>query len=152
VWAYQRRGARWPRGKCNRRAIAEPEQCSQRSVIGWVNKICYLELLRASEGTISRWSRLHLQLSVLSNPHWARVVGSSPFSLCVIHKESLCPSSGDVNRLMMIRRRFQITQIQRTNVMRRENMNVEGRGQPKKTQIDCVRYEWDECEWKNDDW
>jgi hypothetical protein len=30
-------------------------------VIGWVTKIYYLELLRASEGTLSRWSRLHLQ-------------------------------------------------------------------------------------------
>jgi hypothetical protein len=35
-----------------------------------------------------------------TNPHWARVVG--PFSLCVIHKEGLCPTSGDINRLMMI--------------------------------------------------
>jgi hypothetical protein len=26
-----------------------------------VTKIYYLELLRASEGTLSRWSRLHLQ-------------------------------------------------------------------------------------------
>jgi hypothetical protein len=24
------------------------------------------------------------------------------FSLCVIHKERLCPSSGDINRLMMM--------------------------------------------------
>jgi hypothetical protein len=29
-------------------------------------------------------------------------VGYDPFSLCVIHKEGLCPSSGDINRLMMI--------------------------------------------------
>jgi hypothetical protein len=29
------------------------------------------------------------------------VVGYGPFSLCVIHKEGLCPSSGDINRLMM---------------------------------------------------
>jgi hypothetical protein len=28
---------------------------------GWVTKIYYLELLRALEGTLSRWSRLHLQ-------------------------------------------------------------------------------------------
>jgi hypothetical protein len=34
---------------------------SQWPVIGWVTKIYYLELLRASEGTLSRWSRLHLQ-------------------------------------------------------------------------------------------
>jgi hypothetical protein len=30
------------------------------------------------------------------------VVGYGPFSLWVIHKEGLCPSSGDINRLMMI--------------------------------------------------
>jgi hypothetical protein len=31
------------------------------AVIGWVTKIFYVEHLRASEGTLSRWSRLHLQ-------------------------------------------------------------------------------------------
>jgi hypothetical protein len=59
-------------------------------------------LLRASEGTLSRWSRLHLQSLAPTNPHWARVVGYGPFSLWVIHKEGLCPSSGDINRLMMM--------------------------------------------------
>jgi hypothetical protein len=34
-----------------------------------------------------------------TNPHWARLVD---YVLCVIHKERLCPSSGDINRLMMI--------------------------------------------------
>jgi hypothetical protein len=29
-------------------------------------------------------------------------MGYSPFFLCVIHKEGLCPSRGDINRLMMI--------------------------------------------------
>jgi hypothetical protein len=29
------------------------------------------------------------------------VVGYGPFSLCLIHKEGLCPSSGDINRVMM---------------------------------------------------
>jgi hypothetical protein len=43
--------------------ITEAKQRSQRSVIGWVTKIYYLKLLRASEGTLSRWSRLHLQLA-----------------------------------------------------------------------------------------
>jgi hypothetical protein len=38
-----------------------------RPVIGWVTKIYYLEFLRASEGTLSRWSRLHLQ-SFVSPP------------------------------------------------------------------------------------
>jgi hypothetical protein len=32
-----------------------------KSVIGWVPETYYFELLRASEGTLSRWSRLHLQ-------------------------------------------------------------------------------------------
>jgi hypothetical protein len=50
-------------------------------------KVYYLELFHASEGT----------------PHWARVVGYGPFSLCVIHKEGLCPSSGDINRLMLMK-------------------------------------------------
>jgi hypothetical protein len=62
----------------------------------------YLELLRASVGSLSRWSRLHLQSLATSNPHWARVEGYGPFSLCVIHKEGLCPSSGDINRLTMM--------------------------------------------------
>jgi hypothetical protein len=37
----------------------------------------------------------------LTNSHWACVVGYCPCSLCVIHKEGLCPSSGDI-KLMMI--------------------------------------------------
>jgi hypothetical protein len=53
----------------------------------------YIELIRASEVTLSRWSRLHLQSP--TNPHWARVVGYGPFSLCVIHKKGL--SSGDIS-------------------------------------------------------
>jgi hypothetical protein len=43
-------------------------------------------VLRASEGSLSRWSRLHLQSLAPTNLHWARVVGYGPFSLCVIHK------------------------------------------------------------------
>jgi hypothetical protein len=66
-------------------------------------KIYYLEFFRASEGTEKRcWSRLHWQSLKPTNPHWPCMVGFSPFSLCVIHKEGLCPSSGDVNRLMMV--------------------------------------------------
>jgi hypothetical protein len=61
-----------------------------------------LEVLRASEGTLSRWSRLYLQSLAPTNPHWIRVVDYGPFSLCVIHKEGLCPSSGDINRPMMM--------------------------------------------------
>jgi hypothetical protein len=58
-------GARWSSGQCARRAIAEAKQRSQRPVLGWVTKIFYLEVLRASEVTLSRWSRLHLQSLVL---------------------------------------------------------------------------------------
>jgi hypothetical protein len=72
-----------------------------QSLDGWP-KIFYLELLRASEGTLSRWSRLYLQSLAPTNPLWVRVVGYGPFSLCVIHKEGLCPNSGDINRLMMM--------------------------------------------------
>jgi hypothetical protein len=79
-----------------RRAIAEVKQ--RWSVIGWVTKY-YLDLLRASEGKLSRWPRLHLQSLAPTNPHWAHVVGYGPFFLCVFHKEGLCPSSGDINRL-----------------------------------------------------
>jgi hypothetical protein len=42
-----------------RRAITEVKQLW--SVIGWVFKNFYLELLHASEGTLSCWPRLHLQ-------------------------------------------------------------------------------------------
>jgi hypothetical protein len=54
-------GARWSSGQCARRAIAEAKHRSHWAVLGWVTKIYYLELLRASEGTLSRWSRLHWQ-------------------------------------------------------------------------------------------
>jgi hypothetical protein len=96
------RGARWSSGQCARRAIAEAKHRSQWPVLGWVTKIYYVELLRAAEGTLSRWSRLHLQSLAPTNPHWARMVGYGPYSLWVIHKEGLCPSSGDINRLMMM--------------------------------------------------
>jgi hypothetical protein len=32
----------------------------------------------------------------------AYVLAYGPFSLWVMHKEGLCPSSGDINRLMMM--------------------------------------------------
>jgi hypothetical protein len=44
----------------------------KRAVIGWVTKIYYLELLRASEGTLSCWSRLHL-LPLVPTPVSRRV-------------------------------------------------------------------------------
>jgi hypothetical protein len=62
----------------------------------------YPELLRTSKGTLSRWSRLYLQSLAPTNPHWARVEGYGPFSLCLINKEGMCSSSGDIDKLMMI--------------------------------------------------
>jgi hypothetical protein len=45
-----------------------------------------------------------LQSLAPTNPHSARVLGYGSFSLWVIHKEGLlCFSSGDINRMMMIR-------------------------------------------------
>jgi hypothetical protein len=37
--------------------------------LGRVTKIYYNKLLRASEGTLSRWSRLHLLSLAPINPH-----------------------------------------------------------------------------------
>jgi hypothetical protein len=31
------------------------------------------------------------------------VVAYGPFSLCVLHKEALCPSNGGINRLKMMK-------------------------------------------------
>jgi hypothetical protein len=49
-------------------------------------------------------ARLHLQ-SLAPTPRY-RVVCYDPFSLCVIHKEGLCPSSRDINRLMMMMKEY----------------------------------------------
>jgi hypothetical protein len=58
--------------------IAEVRQVNQ-TLDGWL-KMYYVEPLRASKGTLSRWPRLHLQSLAPTNPHWARVVGYGPFS------------------------------------------------------------------------
>jgi hypothetical protein len=42
---------------------------------------------------------------------WARVVGYGPFSLYLIHKEGLCPSCGDINKLMMMMMTFNVISI-----------------------------------------
>jgi hypothetical protein len=71
-----------------RRAIAEVKQ--HCSVIGYVTK----NLL----------SRAATAFAVVSThqPALVRVVGYGSFFLCVTHKVCLCPSSGDINRLMMM--------------------------------------------------
>jgi hypothetical protein len=43
----------------------------------------------------------HNNPQLTHQPTLGHVVGYGPFSLCVIHKEDLCPSNGDINRLMM---------------------------------------------------
>jgi hypothetical protein len=91
-----------------RRAIAEVKQ--HWSVIGLVTKIL---LSRAPPffGRLSRWSRLQLQSLAPTNPHCVRVVGYGPFSLCVIHKESLCPSNVDIKAHLqeLLKSRFNIS-------------------------------------------
>jgi hypothetical protein len=86
------------------RAIAVVKQLC--SVIGWVSKNllsrappCFgthvKPLIPAAFAVVS------IQQSTLG----PRGGLYSPFSLCVIHKEGLCPSSGGINRLMMMMRR-----------------------------------------------
>jgi hypothetical protein len=45
---------------------------------------------------------MRLQSIAHTNLHWDRVVGYGPFSLCVIHKEGLCPSSGDFGWIIIL--------------------------------------------------
>jgi hypothetical protein len=67
------------------------EQRAIASVIVWVTEIDYLELLRASECTLSCWSQLHLQsIAPATNPHSACVVGvQTSYIWPVIIKQSL---------------------------------------------------------------
>jgi hypothetical protein len=51
-------GARWPRVQCARRTLAEVKQ--RWSVKRWVTKNLLSRAHRASEGILSRWSRLNL--------------------------------------------------------------------------------------------
>jgi hypothetical protein len=84
-----------------RRVLVKVKQ--RLSVIGWVTK----KLLSRASPCLGRHVTVahryaHLQLLTPINPHWARVAGYGPFSLCVIHMEGLCPSIRDINRLMMM--------------------------------------------------
>jgi hypothetical protein len=72
-----------------------------QSLDGWP-EMYYLELVRASEGTLSCWSRLYLQSLATHQTALGPRGRLWAFSLWVIHKEGLCPSSGDINRLMMM--------------------------------------------------
>jgi hypothetical protein len=78
-----------------RRAIAEVKQ--RWSVIGCVTK----NVLSRTPPCFGRHVKPLVPVAFALDPHWPRVVGYGPFSLCVIHKEGLCPSSGGINKLMM---------------------------------------------------
>jgi hypothetical protein len=93
------RGAWWPRGQL-RRAIAEVKQ--RWSVIRWVTK----NLLSQAPSCFRRHFKplVPAAFAVVSThqPALARVVCYGPISLCIIHEEGLCPSSGAFNRQMTI--------------------------------------------------
>jgi hypothetical protein len=57
-------------------------------------KVNYLELLRASERTLSCWSRLYFQSIAPSNPHWARVVARSPYVQSM--RKAYAPAVGEL--------------------------------------------------------
>jgi hypothetical protein len=82
------------------RVIMEVKQ--RWSVIRWVTK----HLLSRVPPCFGRHVKPFVPAAILvvppTNPHWASMVDYGPISLCVIHKEGLCPSSGDMNGLMMI--------------------------------------------------
>jgi hypothetical protein len=88
-------GARRPRGKSRRRATAEAEPNLQKLVIGWVTKINYLELLHASEDTLSRWPRLHLQSFVATPFQGGLTTGWRP----VVKIIAECLSQHDENMM-----------------------------------------------------
>jgi hypothetical protein len=68
--------------------------------LDWGPKIYYLKLFRASEGTLSRWSRLHLQSLTPTNPRglawW--VMARSPFG----YSKACAPAVVTLKVLMMI--------------------------------------------------
>jgi hypothetical protein len=71
-----------------------------KSVIGWVTK----NLSRAPPCFGRHVKPLVPSTFAVVNTHQSALgsrVGYGPFFLCVIHKE-MCPSSGDINRLMMM--------------------------------------------------
>jgi hypothetical protein len=71
------------------------------SVMRWVSK----NLLSRAPSCLGRHVKPLVPAAfavVSTNPHWPSVVGYGPFSLCVIHKEGLCPSSANIDRLTMM--------------------------------------------------
>jgi hypothetical protein len=91
-------GARCPTDQC-----ASARKVKQRwSLIGWATKNLFSRVLPFFGMHVKLLVPVALAVVSTCNTHWARVVGYGPISLCVIHKEGLCPSSGDINRLKMM--------------------------------------------------
>jgi hypothetical protein len=83
-----------------RLAIAEVKQ--RWSLIGGVTKNLLSGALPCFGRHVKRLVPAAFASLALNNQHWGRVVGIVPFCLCVIHKDDLCPSSGNINMLMMM--------------------------------------------------
>jgi hypothetical protein len=73
-----------------------------QSVIGWVTKNLLFRAPPCFGRHVKPWVPAAFTVVSIHNPHWARLVGYGPFFLCVIHKEGLCSSSGDINRPMIM--------------------------------------------------
>jgi hypothetical protein len=99
-------GAQWPHGQCARRTIAEAKQ--HWPVIGWVTK----NLLSRAPPCFGRHVKpLVLTVFAVVSTHQS-ALSYGPFSLWVIYNEGLCPSSGDINRLMMVMNVFFIRYLE----------------------------------------
>jgi hypothetical protein len=86
-------------GQCARRTIAEVKQ--RRSVIGWVTKY----VLSRGPLCFGRHFKPLVPTFAVVSTHksaWVRVVDYGLFSLRVIHKEGLYPSSEGINWLVMM--------------------------------------------------
>jgi hypothetical protein len=92
-----------------RSAIAESKQCSQRPVIGWMTKIYYLELLRASGATLSRWSWLYLQLLAPTPARSLYVVLSVSKVCATVVKSAKYYMS--LHRVKLLDRCFRLTRV-----------------------------------------
>jgi hypothetical protein len=73
-----------------KRGIAQVKQ--RWSAIGWVTTNLLSQILPCFERHVKPLVPAALAVVAPTNPHLARVVGYDPFSLCVIHKEGLCPA------------------------------------------------------------
>jgi hypothetical protein len=91
---YNDWGARWPRGQC----ASTCDRGSYTTLVGhWMSA---KKLLSRAPPSFGRHVKLLIPAAFAVVSTRQSVLG--PISLCVIHKEVLCPSSGDINRLMML--------------------------------------------------